>query len=391
LPELFTFLSQTKGNDTLSTASPHTYLNTPCTGTHTQVSGPDGRADYYTAEIISSREYSAYGAELSGYSYTATEEYRYQFQNQEVDEEFWGGAASYKYRIEDPRLGRFFSVDPLAPKYPYYTPYQFSGNRVIDCVELEGLEPEWCGNEGDEACAPIQGKEDAGDQRWLYLNDDWERIEDFEVEVQELREKNYWITMIGHDEENNHEIVVAKFKNSFATFEIDLGDVPTISSPFYFDLTTALRADDDAYIVNLGLGATFGGGCGGSIQTVLINKGEFPGIYVYKSFDVMAGVAAGVGFQFGAIDYNESCGVPLNSLLFAGKSQSWSIGSGAASAQAVKAYVDGKWHFPGLNGDRPWTYEGELVGGSYSGDIEYGWNVTWTKTSPAFFSYPFNR
>jgi hypothetical protein len=57
-----------------------------------------------------------------------------------VDEEFWGGAVSYKYRIEDPRLGRFFSVDPLAPKYPHNSPYAFSENRVIDGVELEGLE-----------------------------------------------------------------------------------------------------------------------------------------------------------------------------------------------------------------------------------------------------------
>lgn len=42
--------------------------------------------------------------------------------------------------MHDPRIGRFFAVDPLAPKYPWYTPYQFSGNKVIDHVELEGLE-----------------------------------------------------------------------------------------------------------------------------------------------------------------------------------------------------------------------------------------------------------
>ena len=42
--------------------------------------------------------------------------------------------------MHDPRIGRFFAVDPLAPKYPELTPYQFSSNRPIDCVELEGLE-----------------------------------------------------------------------------------------------------------------------------------------------------------------------------------------------------------------------------------------------------------
>ena len=43
--------------------------------------------------------------------------------------------------MHDPRVGRFFAVDPLASKYPFYSPYSFSGNRVTDMVELEGLEP----------------------------------------------------------------------------------------------------------------------------------------------------------------------------------------------------------------------------------------------------------
>ncbi len=43
--------------------------------------------------------------------------------------------------MHDPRIGRFFAVDPLTGKYPFYSPYAFSGNRVIDAIELEGLEP----------------------------------------------------------------------------------------------------------------------------------------------------------------------------------------------------------------------------------------------------------
>jgi RHS repeat-associated protein len=78
--------------------------------------------------------------ELSGWTFTSAEAYRYSFQDQEKDKEFWGGAVSYKYRVEDPRLGRFFSVDPLAPKYAYNSPYAFSENRVLASVELEGLE-----------------------------------------------------------------------------------------------------------------------------------------------------------------------------------------------------------------------------------------------------------
>ena len=66
--------------------------------------------------------------------------------------------------MHDPRIGRFLSIDPLASKYPYYSTYAFSGNRVIDMVELEGLEP----------VSPMQAKNLAslvkqeGDPHWSY-------------------------------------------------------------------------------------------------------------------------------------------------------------------------------------------------------------------------------
>jgi hypothetical protein len=42
--------------------------------------------------------------------------------------------------MHDPRVGRFFAIDPLTKKYPHYSPYSFSGNKVIHKIELEGLE-----------------------------------------------------------------------------------------------------------------------------------------------------------------------------------------------------------------------------------------------------------
>jgi RHS repeat-associated protein len=71
-----------------------------------------------------------------------TDYYRYGFQGQEKDDEIKGAGNSinYKYRMHDPRLGRLFSVDPLFREYPWNSPYAFSENRVIDGIELEGLE-----------------------------------------------------------------------------------------------------------------------------------------------------------------------------------------------------------------------------------------------------------
>ena len=68
--------------------------------------------------------------------------YRYGFQGQEKDDEVKGegNSINYKYRMHDPRVGRFFAVDPLESSYSWNSPYAFSNNRVIDAIELEGLE-----------------------------------------------------------------------------------------------------------------------------------------------------------------------------------------------------------------------------------------------------------
>jgi RHS repeat-associated protein len=95
----------------------------------------------YQAQIISATDYSPFGVGLEGRNWSAGSGYRYGFQAQEQDAELWEGAVNYKYRVEDPRLGRFFSVDPLFGDYPFWTVYAFSANSPICTKELEGLEP----------------------------------------------------------------------------------------------------------------------------------------------------------------------------------------------------------------------------------------------------------
>ncbi|MGV0752007.1 DUF6443 domain-containing protein [Empedobacter brevis] len=67
--------------------------------------------------------------------------YKYKFQGQERQEELGLNWDSFKWRNYMPDIGRFFNVDPLTEKYNTWSPYVFSGNRVIDARELEGLEP----------------------------------------------------------------------------------------------------------------------------------------------------------------------------------------------------------------------------------------------------------
>ncbi len=75
----------------------------------------------------------------------SSDRYRYGFQGQEKDDELKGegNSLNYTFRMHDPRMGRFFAVDPLARSYPWNSPYAFSENQVIAFVELEGKEKNW--------------------------------------------------------------------------------------------------------------------------------------------------------------------------------------------------------------------------------------------------------
>jgi len=68
--------------------------------------------------------------------------YRYGFNGKENDNEVKGegNQIDYGMRVYDPRIGKFLSVDPLRSKYPWYTPYQFSGNTPIQAVDIDGRE-----------------------------------------------------------------------------------------------------------------------------------------------------------------------------------------------------------------------------------------------------------
>jgi len=68
--------------------------------------------------------------------------YRFGFNGQEKDDEIAGEGITftYEYRIQDTRIGRFFSVDPKSEKFPWNSSYSFAENKVLQFIELEGLE-----------------------------------------------------------------------------------------------------------------------------------------------------------------------------------------------------------------------------------------------------------
>ncbi len=81
---------------------------------------------------------------MVGRSWEGGSGYRYGFNGKEDDPETYGDGNIYDYgfRIYNPRLGKFLSVDPLTRSYTWYTPYQFAGNMPIYAIDIDGLEPE---------------------------------------------------------------------------------------------------------------------------------------------------------------------------------------------------------------------------------------------------------
>lgn len=100
-----------------------------------------GRDGNYRPDVIAYNDYYPFGMLLPN-RHENTTDYRYGFQGQEMDDEIKGegNSLNYTFRMHDPRVGRFFATDPLGYKYPHYSPYSFSGNKVIAFTELEGKE-----------------------------------------------------------------------------------------------------------------------------------------------------------------------------------------------------------------------------------------------------------
>ncbi|WP_299523968.1 RHS repeat-associated core domain-containing protein, partial [Winogradskyella sp.] len=97
-------------------------------------------------EILEENNYYPFGLKHKGYNDVVSANVnsvarKFGFQEQELNDELGLNWHSYKFRNYDAAIGRFFNIDPLTEDYMDWGPYVFSGNRVIDARELEGLEP----------------------------------------------------------------------------------------------------------------------------------------------------------------------------------------------------------------------------------------------------------
>jgi len=147
----------------------------------------DGGTDEYIAYIIdpnnlqSSSPADNSSDANSNVTGSSDEGYRYGFNGKEKDGDMDGNNYDYGFRIYNPGLGRFLSVDPLQKKFADLTPYQFSGNTPVMAVDLDGKEPKIL----------ISNKETGYTKMQVYGDPDTKAIvvKTYEVEMQYTNDK----------------------------------------------------------------------------------------------------------------------------------------------------------------------------------------------------------
>jgi RHS repeat-associated protein len=78
---------------------------------------------------------------MPGRRFSAGTNYRYGFNGKEKDRDINSLTAyDYGFRIYNPGIGKFLSVDPLAKQYTEWTPFQFAENSPIKFIDLDGQE-----------------------------------------------------------------------------------------------------------------------------------------------------------------------------------------------------------------------------------------------------------
>jgi len=251
--------------------------------------------------------------------------------------------------MHDPRIGRFFAVDPLTDKYPHNSPYAFSENRVIDGLELEGLEvfvingtlggqqlkggeystqiTETSTGTGDRTIAEIYGNSKVVTHVWLGANNTQARYSEADCLFETITANHIEgesITIVGHSHGGNVAILAAEQVYQYYKekgFEVEINLI-TLNTPHVvgggYELSEEasgkiswvhVYSADDKIVAHAGNNKTGELGEGGEVADW---KGAPKGEYAIKK-DFESGVPGSTSYQHPQADetikYNDKTGL----------------------------------------------------------------------------------
>lgn len=195
--------------------------------------------DRYTADVTYFSDYYPFGMAMMGRR--ATGNYRYGFNGKENDPSGeWGVQTiqDYGFRLYNPGLARWLSIDPLVAKYPYMSPYASNLNNPIKFIDIDGrviVNPD---SESAKQIKAILDKTETGKIVWQQMVESPNKIHLHVIDFYEMKELG-----IEQGEEYNMGIVLhgSKSEGVVATghvlFDaISTGDWETYENTFEGDV-----------------------------------------------------------------------------------------------------------------------------------------------------------
>ncbi len=93
------------------------------------------------AAIQQESHYYPFGLQINALSYTNPLQRvanKYLYNGKELQDDFGLGWLDYGKRFYDAEVSRFTSIDPLAEKYSFMSPYQYAANNPVNFIDVNG-------------------------------------------------------------------------------------------------------------------------------------------------------------------------------------------------------------------------------------------------------------
>jgi RHS repeat-associated protein len=169
------------------------------------------------ADVISAQDYFPFGMIMPGRSYQGSEDYRYGYQGSEKDDGVSGSGNSYTthFRQLDPRLGRWWSVDPKTELLPSESPYLSMGGNPVLYNDIRG--DIWDVTTDDQTQKDVKSLVKTDNQKYINIGENGSVSLDFgdatPDEIQSLKDNDEGLNLIS-------DLVSAEKKYHYSSTEV---------------------------------------------------------------------------------------------------------------------------------------------------------------------------